>query len=159
YLPPDAGIIMLAGIYYGTAYGGSISSILLGLPGTAVNAVICTDGLAMTRSGRAGVELLLTAVVSFVGGSFGIRLLMAIGPMIAAAGSQFAAPEYFSLMLLGLVAASAMVRGQALKSFIMVGLGILVGMIGTDTNSGIPRLTFGHLELFEGIGLVTVAMA
>ena len=158
HLSPTAGIVMLAGIYYGTTYGGSIASVLLGLPGTPANVATVADGHAMAKSGRAGVALLLTAVASFIGGSVGILLMMFAAPPIAKLGLSFSAPEYFSLMLLGLVAASTMSTGSAAKSLAMVALGILLGLVGLDTNSGLARMTFSYTELADGISLVVLAM-
>lgn len=158
HLNPTAGIVMLAGIYYGTTYGGSIASVLLGLPGTPANVATVADGHAMARNGRAGVALLMTAVASFIGGSVGILLMMFAAPPIAKLGLTFAAPEYFSLMLMGLVAASTMTTGSASRSLAMVALGILLGLVGLDTNSGLARMTFGMPELADGVSLVVLAM-
>ena len=159
HLEPSAALIMLAGIYYGTTYGGSTSSILLNLPGTPANAIACLDGYPMSQQGRAGVALFMTTIASFVGGTIGIILLMAFAPVIAAYSIHFASWEYFSLMLLGLVAASTVSAGAPIKGIAMVVVGMLLGVVGTDINSGVQRLTFGVLELFEGISLIALAMA
>jgi len=158
HLQPTTALIMLAGIYYGTSYGGSTASILLGLPGTPSNAVIVADGHAMAKKGRAGQALFLTGLGSFVGGSTGIILMMLFAPLIASVGLSFTAPEYFSLMLFGLVAASSMSSGAPAKGLGMVALGLLLGTVGLDVQTGSERLTFGFPQLFDGVSLVIVAL-
>lgn len=158
HLPPETALIMLAGIYYGTSYGGSTASILLGIPGTPANAVICADGHAMARSGRAGSALFLTTIASFVGGSLGIILIMAAAVPIASLGLRFTAVEYFSLMLMGLVAASSATSSSQLKGIAMVLAGILAGLVGVDVQTGGERYTFGIRQLYDGIGLVVLAL-
>lgn len=158
YLEPTTALIMLAGIYYGGEYGGSIASILLNLPGTPSAAVTCLDGNPMAKQGRAGVALFITAIASFVGGSVGVVALMCFGPAIARIGLSFGAGDYFALMLLGLVAAVTVGGGSMVKSMIMVVLGLLLGTIGTDVTSGEFRYTFGFLELRDGVSLVAIAM-
>src|SRR5690606_17050892 len=123
YLEPTTALIMLGGIYYGTAYGGSVASILLNLPGTASSAATCIDGYPMSQQGRGGIALLMTAVASFVGGSFGIVVLMFFAPVIASYALRFSSAEYFSLVLLGLVAASGISSGSVLKAQAMVVIG------------------------------------
>lgn len=159
YIDPAAGVIMLAGIYYGTTYGGSTASILLNLPGTPANAVACLEGYPMAKSGRAGVALFMTTVASFVGGSIGIVLLTLFSPIIAQNALKFGSAEYFGLMLLGLLAAAMLSTGSALKGLAMICIGIVLGLIGMDIYSGTPRLTFGSLHLRDGIGIVVLAMA
>lgn len=159
YLPPASALIMLAGVYYGTAYGGSIASILLNTPGTPSSAIACLDGYPMARQGRAGVALFITAVGSFVGASIGIALLMVFAPMIVTVALRFQSPEFFSLMVLGVVAASTISDGSAIKGLAMVVLGIMLGMVGLDGYTAVPRLTFGFLPLYDGISVVVVAMA
>ena len=158
YLDPTAALVMLAGIYYGSAYGGSIASILLNLPGGPANAVACLDGYPMARQGRAGVALFMTAMASFFGGSLGIILMMAFSPVIVSIALSFGPSEYFALMLMGLVAASVITSGSAVKGIAMVTLGVLLGVVGTDVYTGNLRFTFGVLELMDGISLVAVAM-
>ncbi|HUH76806.1 MAG TPA: tripartite tricarboxylate transporter permease, partial [Devosia sp.] len=158
YMAPETALIMLAGIWYGTGYGGRTASILLNIPGTPANAVTCLDGYPMARQGRAGVALLLTTIASFVGGSVGIVLLMGFSPIIARWALAFGPAEYFSLMALGLIAASAISDGSALKGLAMVVVGIIFGTVGADVYTGTPLYTFGILELYEGIGLVPLAM-
>lgn len=156
YVQPTEALIMLAGIYYGSMYGGSTASILLNLPGTAGAAVACLDGYPMAKQGRAGVALFMTTVASFIGSFIGILLLAAFAPLLARVALSFASPEYFSLMLLGLLAAAMVGTGSHFRSLAMVVLGLLLGIVGTDVNSGVPRFTFGFYELREGINLVIV---
>lgn len=158
HLEPTAALIMLAGIWYGTSYGGNTASILLNVPGTPANAITCLDGYPMTQQGRGGVALLMTTVASFVGGSIGIVLLMMFAPVIAQYALSFGSAEYFSLMVLGLIAASTVSNGSALKGLIMVAVGILAGTVGTDIYTGTPRFTFGVIELSDGINLIALAM-
>jgi TctA family transporter len=158
YMDPTVAIIAIAGIYYGTAYGGSTASILLNLPGQASAVVTCLDGHPMAMQGRAGVALFACAIGSFIGAIFGITILILFSPVIAAIGLSFGPAEYFSLILLGLVAASAVATGSAIKSLAMVFAGLLLGTVGTDINSGVPRFHFGILELRDSVSLVAVAM-
>ncbi|MGX1309231.1 TctA family transporter [Amorphus suaedae] len=155
---PTTALIMLAGIWYGTAYGGSTAAILLNIPGTTSSAVTCLDGHPMSRQGRGGVALLMTTVASFVGGSISIVILMIFAPAIARYALQFGSAEYFSLMVLGLVAASAVTDGSAAKGLAMVVLGIVFGTVGIDIYSGETRFDFGFLELANGISLIALAM-
>jgi putative tricarboxylic transport membrane protein len=156
HLPPTEAIIMLAGIYYGSMYGGSTAAILLNLPGTAGAVVACFDGYPMARNGRGGVALFMTTIASFVGSVIGAFLLAAFTPLIAAAALNFGSPEYFALMLFGLLAASMVGEGSVLRSLAMVVLGLLLGIVGTDINTGMYRFTFGFQELSAGISLVAI---
>lgn len=158
YVPPDTALIMLAGIYYGTQYGGSTASILLNLPGTPSSAVVCLDGYPMAKQGRAGVALAMTTFASFIGATFGIIVLTMFAQVLAQVGMSFAAADYFALMLLGLVASSTLAAGSPLKGVAMVLLGILLGQVGTDVQTGLPRYTFGSLSLADGINLVALSM-
>ena len=158
HLEPTSAIVMLAGVFYGSAYGGSTASILLNLPGTPSSAVTCLDGYPMSRQGRAGVALLITTIASFLGGSIGIVLMMLFSPVIVGFALQFGPAEYFAMMLLGLVAASTVASGAPVKGIAMVVLGVLLGLVGTDVNTGVLRFTFGIPELADGISLVAVAM-
>lgn len=158
YLEPTTALIMLAGIWYGTGYGGRTASILLNIPGTPANAVTCLDGYPMARQGRGGVALLMTTVASFVGGSVGIVLLMLFAPVIAQYALLLGSADYFALMLLGLVAASTISDGSAPKGLAMVVVGIMLGTVGMDIYSGTPRFTFGFLELTDGMSLIALAM-
>ncbi|MGE0747768.1 MAG: tripartite tricarboxylate transporter permease [Rhodospirillales bacterium] len=158
HLEPTAAIVMLAGVFYGSTYGGSTASILLNLPGTPSAAVTCLDGYPMARQGRAGVALLMTTVASFVGATIGIAIMMLFSPLIVEAALQFASAEYFSMMLLGLVAASTVSAGAPAKGIAMVVLGVLLGCIGTDVSTGTLRFTFGIPGLYDGLSLVALAM-
>jgi putative tricarboxylic transport membrane protein len=158
YLDPTAAIVMLAGVYYGGAYGGSTASILLNLPGNPSSAVTCLDGYPMAKSGRSGVALLITTMASFFGGSIGIILMMLFSPIIVEFAVHFGPAEYFSMMLLGLIAASTVGSGTPIKGIAMIVLGVLLGLVGTDINSGEERFVFGIAELSEGISLIIVAM-
>jgi putative tricarboxylic transport membrane protein len=158
HVQPTEALIMLAGIYYGAAYGGSTASILLNLPGTPSSAVTCLDGYPMSRQGRAGVALCITTFASFFGSMVGILLLAAFAPVLAGVALHFGAAEYFSLMLLGLLAAALIGQSSPLRASVMVILGLLLGMVGADANTGFYRFTFGFLELAEGFSLVAVAM-
>lgn len=151
-------IVMLAGVYYGAEYGGSTASILLNLPGTASNAVTCLDGHPMAKQGRAGVALFTTTIASFIGGVFGILALIIFAPYITAIGLKFGPTEYFSMMVLGLIAASTLASGSPAKGLAMVVLGLLLGTAGADVNSGITRFDFDIPELSDGINLVALAM-
>ncbi|MGO4854003.1 tripartite tricarboxylate transporter permease [Phaeovulum sp. W22_SRMD_FR3] len=158
YLSPDAALVMLAGIYYGGEYGGSISSILINLPGSASSAVTSLDGYQMTLKGRAPVALFITAIASFIGGSIGIVLLAAFSPALARMSLSFGPADYFSVMVLGLIASTTMSQGAVIKSCAAVVLGVLLGTVGTDINTGIQRFTFGSVDLFDGISVIAIAM-
>lgn len=158
HLEPTAALIMLAGIWYGSTYGGSTASILLNLPGTPANAVTCLDGFPMAKQGRGGVALLMTTVASFVGASVGILLLTLFSAPIASIAFKFGPAEYFAIMMLGLVAASVVSSGSAIKGITMVVGGVMLGLVGTDVNSGVARFDFGFPELQDGVGIVALAM-
>lgn len=158
HLDPLAALVMLAGLYYGTVYGGSTAAILLNLPGTPVSAVTCLDGYPMAQQGRAAVALFLTTIASFFGASVGIVVMMVLSPLIVQFARSVGAPEYFSLMVMGLVAASVVSTGSPLKGLAMVVLGIVLGMIGMDVYTGALRYTFGFNELMDGVSLVALAM-
>jgi TctA family transporter len=158
HLDPTSAIVMLAGVFYGSSYGGSTAAILLNLPGTPSTAVTALDGYPMAKQGRAGVALLMTTVGSFVGGSFGILVMMFFSPLIVDAALQFGPAEYFSLMLLGFVGASTIATGAPVKGFAMVVLGVMLGLVGSDVETGTPRFTFGMPHLYDGISLVAIAM-
>jgi TctA family transporter len=158
HLTPLQALVMLAGIYYGGAYGGSITSILLNLPGSGSSAVTCLDGYPMARKGRAGVALFMTAMASFGGASIGILIMMLFSPLFVEVGLTFRSPEYFSLVVLGLIAASTVTTGSAIKSVAMVVLGVFLGTVGVDIYSGTSRFTFGITELQGGFAVAAVAM-
>lgn len=157
-LEPTTALIMLAGIWYGTTYGGSTASILLNLPGTPANAVTCLDGFPMARQGRGAVALFMTTVASFFGATVGILLLTLFSPVIADYALRFGSAEYFSLMLMGLVAASTISSGSAIKGLAMVTVGIIIGLVGMDSQTATQRFTFGQLGLLEGVSLIALAM-
>ena len=158
HLEPTTALIMLAGIYYGTAYGGSTASILLNIPGGTSSAVTCLDGYPMAKQGRAGVALAMTAIGSFYGGVFGIIVLSLFAPAIASWALAFGSAEYFAMMLLGLIAASAISDGSVIKGLAMVVLGILLATVGMDPQSGTARYTFGSLSLLDGLSISALAM-
>lgn len=158
YMEPVHGLILLAGIFYGAQYGSSTSSILLNIPGTPSAAATCLDGNPMARNGRAGQALFIVTLSSFFGGSVAILILIAFAPPLAQFALSFGAPEYFAVMLLGLIAASTASPGSAVKGLAMVVLGLILGMVGTDVTSGAYRFTLGFVELTDGISLVAMAM-
>lgn len=158
YLDPTIALIMLAGIFYGAQYGGSTASILLNVPGTVTAAVTCLDGYPLTRQGKAGLALFVTTVTSFIGGSIAIIFMMVATPAVAQFALRFSSAEYFMIMLLGLIIASTVASGSHLKSLAMVAVGLGLGMVGTDLNTGLMRFTFGRLELADGVSLVALAM-
>lgn len=157
-LDPAGALMMLAGLYYGTSYGGATTTILLNLPGTPTHAVVCLDGHPMAKQGRAGSALLMAMISSFTGATTGILMMMAFGPLLVELAFKFGPAEYFSLMLLGLLAASTLTTGAPLKGISMVLVGLIMGVVGTDINTGISRFTFGIPELQDGLVVVAVAM-
>jgi putative tricarboxylic transport membrane protein len=157
-LPPVSALIMLAGIYYGSQYGGSTTSILVNLPGEAASVVTTLDGYQMARQGRAGVALTASAVGSFFAGTVATFLLALFAPPLAEIALQFGPADYFSLMVLGLVASVVLAQGSLLHAIGMVVLGLLLGLVGTDVTSGTQRYTFDIPELADKIGFVVVAM-
>ena len=157
-LQPTTALIMLAGIYYGAQYGGSTTAILIKIPGESSSVVTVLDGHAMARNGRAGAALSIAAVGSLFAGCVSIVLMaLASGPLTALA-LKFGAPEYFALMVLGLVGAIILASGSMLKAVGMTVLGILLGTVGTDLNSGTERFTFHLPQIAEGISFITIAM-
>src|SRR5215467_3294917 len=155
---PVSALIMLAGIYYGAQYGGSTTAILVNLPGETSAVVTCIDGYQMARQGRAGPALAIAAIGSFIAGTFGTLLIAVAGPPLADVALKFGSPEYFSLMLMGLVAAAVLAQGDMIKSLTMVAVGLLLGIVGTDVNSGMARYSFGIAELTDGIGFIVIAV-
>lgn len=158
YLEPTTAVIMLAGVYYGAEYGGSTASILLNLPGTPSSAVTCIEGYPMTRQGRAGVALFMTTIASFIGGSIGILVVMFLTPVVVAVSLAFGPAEYFAIMLFGLLAAATVAQGSPSKGLAMVLLGLMLGCVGVDLNSGLVRFNLGLFELYDGISIVVLAM-
>jgi len=157
-LNAETALIMLAGIYYGAQYGGSTTAILINLPGESSAAVTAIDGYQMARQGRAGPALASAAIGSFFAGSVATLLLAFFAPPLARAALNFGAPEYFSLIVLGLLVSIALAHGSILKALGMIVLGLLLGMVGQDIYTGQPRFTFGVRELFGGLNFVAVAV-
>ncbi len=157
-LPPVAGLIMLAGIYYGAQYGGSTTAILVALPGETSAVVTVLDGHQMARNGRAGAALAIAALGSFFAGCVATVLLAGFAPPLAEVAFKFGPAEYFSLMVLGLIGAVVLASGSLPKAICMILLGLLLGMVGTDVNSGVARYDFGIPELQDGIDFAVVAM-
>jgi TctA family transporter len=157
-LPAVSALIILAGIYYGAQYGGSTTAILINLPGESSSVVTCLDGYALARQGRAGAALSIAAIGSFVAGCIGTLVIAMFGPPLSELALRFGPAEYFSLMVLGLIAAIVLAHGSLLKAVAMTILGLLLGLVGTDVTSGAQRYTFGVAALSDGIGFVVVAM-
>ncbi|UXN67798.1 tripartite tricarboxylate transporter permease (plasmid) [Devosia neptuniae] len=157
-LEPVTALIMLSGIYYGAQYGGSTTAILVNLPGESSSVVTCIDGHQMARNGRAGSALAMAALGSFFAGTIGTLLVAAFSPYLSRLALSFGPAEYFSLMVLGLIAAVVLASGGLLKAVGMILIGILLGTVGTDVSSGVMRFTFGSLDLVDGFEFVAVAM-
>ena len=157
-LQPVSALIMLAGIYYGAQYGGSTTAILVNMPGESSSVVTCLDGHQMARQGQAGAALATAALSSFFAGTVATVLVAAFSPPLSELALKFGPAEYFSLMVLGLIGAVVLAHGSLLKAIAMIVLGLLLGIVGTDVNSGMARFSFGIPELTDGIGVVTVAM-
>ena len=157
-LPPVSALIMLAGIYYGAQYGGSTTAILVNLPGEVSSVVTCLDGYQMARQGNAGKALGIAALASFFAGSVATLLIAAFAPPLAELALKFGPADYFSLMVLGLIAAVVLAHGSLIKAVAMIVLGLLIGLVGTDVNSGVARYNFGLAELIDGIGIGPIAM-
>src|SRR5690349_7629307 len=155
---PVASLIMLAGIYYGAQYGGSTTAILINLPGESSSVVTALDGYQMARQGRAGAALATAAIGSFFAGTVATFLLALFAPPLAEVALKFGPAEYFSLMVVGLVASVVLAHGSLLKAIGMIVLGLLLGLVGADVETGMHRFTFGFPELAEGINFVIVAM-
>jgi TctA family transporter len=158
HLPPVSALIMLAGIYYGAQYGGSTTAILVNLPGEASSVVTCLDGYQMARQGRAGAALAVAALGSLFAGCVATLILVLFAPPLASGALLFGPAEYFSLMALGLVTAVVLAQGTLFKAFGMIALGVLLGAVGSDVNTGATRLTLGLAELSDGINFVPLAM-
>ncbi|TCO82013.1 TctA family transporter [Plasticicumulans lactativorans] len=157
-LPPVAALIMLAGIYYGAQYGGSTTAILVNLPGESSSVVTALDGYQMARQGHAGKALATAAIGSFIAGTLSTLLIAFFAPPLADVALTFGPAEYFSLMVLGLVASIVLAHGSLLHAVGMIVFGLLLGLVGTDVNSGTARYTFDLPELADGINFVVVAM-
>jgi len=155
---PATGIIMMAGIYYGSMYGGSTTSILVNIPGEAASVVTCLDGHQMAKQGRAGPALGIAALGSFVAGTFALVALMLVAPTLAGWAVAFGPADYFSLMVLALTVLTFLTQGSMAKALLMACIGVVLGLVGLDSITAQPRLTFGRMELIDGIGLVPVVM-
>ena len=157
-VPLSSSLIMLAGIYYGAMYGGSTTSILVNIPGEAASVITCIDGYQMARQGRAGPALGISAIGSFIGGTFSIIGLMVVAVPLAKAALRFGPPEYFALMCAGLIVLTYLTQGSMVKSLMMALVGILLGSVGLDMVVGSPRFTFNVNELTDGVGIIPVVM-
>jgi putative tricarboxylic transport membrane protein len=157
-LSPTTAIIMLAGIYYGAQYGGSTTSILVNIPGEAASVITCLDGYQMALQGRAGPALGIAAFGSFIAGTFGVIGLQLLAPPLVSVALRFGPPEYFSLMILGFVILTYLAQKSMAKALMMAGVGIVLGTVGLDTMTGMPRFTFNIPELLDGVGLAPLAM-
>jgi TctA family transporter len=155
---PVTALIMLAGIYYGAQYGGSTTAILINLPGESSSAVTAIDGYQMARQGRAGPALATAALGSFFAGTVATFALVLFAPPLARIALKFGPAEYFSLIVLGLIASIALAHGSIIKALAMIVLGLLFGMVGQDIYTGTPRFAFGQRELYSGINFVSVAV-
>jgi putative tricarboxylic transport membrane protein len=157
-LNATSAIVLLAGIYYGAMYGGSTTSILMRIPGEAASVMTCIDGYAMTQKGRGGAALAIAAVGSFVAGTLSVVALMLLAPPLAEFALRFGPPENFALLVLGLLVLAYMTSGPITRSLTMAALGLLLGMVGMDTMTGLFRFEYGLSELGDGIGIVPVAV-
>jgi TctA family transporter len=157
-MQPVPAILMLSGVYYGAQYGGAICSILLNLPCHPPHAVTCLDGYPLTKQGKGGTALGITVIASFVGASWGITEMIFLAPILVRVALKFGPAEICSLMLLGLLAGSTLARGSPLKGIAMTVLGLIFGVVGSDMEVGTPRLTFGTLELYDGVEIAALAL-
>jgi TctA family transporter len=158
HLEPVSGLIMLAGIFYGAQYGGSTTAILVNLPGETSSVVTCLDGHQMARQGRGGAALATAALASFLAGTIATFVIAALAPPLARLGQSFGAPEYFALMVLGLVAAVVLAHGSVVKAIAMIVVGLLLGLVGTDGNTGTQRFTFDIPMLSDGLDFAVLAI-
>jgi putative tricarboxylic transport membrane protein len=157
-LDPTPAIIMLAAIYYGAMYGGTITSVLINTPGEAASAITCLDGYQMARSGRAGAALAIAAVGSFIGGSAAVAALVVMALPLSTLALRFGPPEFFALMLIGLAMVTGLAGRSIVRALVSAVSGLLIGMIGMDPVQGAPRFTFGMTELLGGLNIVPIVM-
>jgi len=157
-LPPVSALIMMAGIFYGAQYGGSTTAILVNIPGESSSVVTALDGYAMAKKGQAGKALAISAIGSFIAGTLATFVIALFGPVLAELALEFGPAEYFSLIILGLVASIVLAHGSLLHAIGMIILGLLLCLIGTDVNSGAERFSFDRPWLADGLGFVTLAM-
>ena len=159
-MDPSSGLILIAGVYYGAIFGGSTSSILINAPGVAGTVASSFDGYPMAKGGQAGKALAIAAYSSFSGGTIAAVFLLFAAPALAKVSLSFQSADYFALMVLGLTAVAAFAgKGKFLKAAIMTIFGLMLATVGTDSDSGIPRFTFGRLDLIDGISFLLLAMA
>ena len=157
-LDPTGAIIMLSAIYYGAMYGGTITSVLINVPGEAASVITCIDGHAMAKQGRAGTALGIAAIGSFIGGTVATIALVVVAPPLAKMALSFGPPEFFALMLFGLCLVSGLAGKSMLAALLMTVLGLLLAMIGIDPVRGAPRFAFEIPDLYDGIGFIPVVM-
>ncbi|MCX5910011.1 MAG: tripartite tricarboxylate transporter permease, partial [Deltaproteobacteria bacterium] len=157
-LDPIGGIIMLSAIYYGAMYGGTITSVLVNVPGEAASVITCLDGFQMAKQGRAGPALGIAAIGSFVGGTFATFALMVVSLPLASFALRFGPPEIFALLVVGLTLVTGLSGKSLLAALIMTFFGLLLAMIGMDPVRGAPRFTFGIAPLYDGVGFIPVVM-
>lgn len=157
-MDPISAMILMCGIYYGCMYGGTITSVLMNVPGESASLMTCLDGNAMARQGRAGPALTIAAIGSFVAGTFSVVMLTVLAPPIAEYALSFGPPEYFALMLLGLSAISGLTGASRAKGYAMALVGLALATVGLDPINGVQRFTFGNLELMDGIGFLPIAV-
>src|ERR671924_108719 len=157
-MDPTSGIIMLAALYAGTMYGGTITAVLINTPGESASVVTCLDGYQMARQGRAGPALGIAAFGSFIGGTLSVIGIMLTGPPLARVAVRFGPPEIFSLLILGFTMITYLTSGSRLKAAAMAVLGLFLGTIGLDPIVAIPRFTYGSITLMDGVGLVPMIM-
>jgi TctA family transporter len=158
YFPPLTSLIMLAGIYYGAQYGGSTTAILCRIPGESSSIITCLDGYEMAKQGRGGAALATAALASLFAGIVGTLVITLFSPVLAKVAVSFNAPEYFALMLLGLISVVVFSQGSLLNALAMACVGVMLGLVGSDIETGTARFTFGVPELSEGLNLVAVGM-
>lgn len=156
-LDPSTSLIMLAGIYYGAQYGGSTTAILVNLPGEASSAVTAIDGYKMAQKGKAGAALAIAAIGSFIAGTAATAVVVIFAPPLSIIALSFGPPEYFSLIVLGLILSVTLASGSVIKALAMIVLGMLFGLVGADIYTGIPRFTLGQVSLMDGINFVAFA--
>ncbi|MDF2811356.1 MAG: hypothetical protein K0S56_2387 [Microvirga sp.] len=157
-MEPLGALLMLAGVYYGSQYGGSTTAILVNLPGESSSVVTCIDGHEMTKQGRAGEALFMAATGSFLAGCVGTLVIALAAPAIGAFAEQFASPEYAALLVFGLIAAVVISSGSAIEALAVMLIGVTLGFVGIDTNSGAERYTFGKIDLLDGLQFVPIAL-
>jgi len=157
-LDPAGAIIMLSAIYYGAMYGGTITSVLLNVPGEAASVITCIEGYQMARKGRGGAALGIAAIGSFIGGTFAVLALVVVAAPLAALALKFGPPEFFALMLFGLCLVTSLAGRSLIAGVLMTVAGLLISLIGIDPTRGVPRFTLGLPELYDGLGFIPVVM-